>query len=108
MPGPVVPQSGRRSVPRSDRRTPCPKAIVDAQGQHVHVLTERSFRKPAKRASVVVKELLAFPIQRWSYSMPNDQFGVKPYSKPTPNVPPQRVAPDVTRPTPVAVSRTLK
>ena len=28
----------------------------------------------------------------WSYSMPADQFGAKPYSKPTPTTPPQRVS----------------
>ena len=32
------------------------------------------------------------PIHRWSYWTPNDQLGVKPYSNPTPRVPPQRVA----------------
>ena len=39
-----------------------------------------------------MNELLASPMNRWSYSRPNDQFGVKPYSNPTPTVPPQRVA----------------
>ena len=36
--------------------------------------------------------LLASPMNRWLYSTPNDQFGAKPYSNPTPTVPPQRVA----------------
>ena len=31
-------------------------------------------------------------MNRWLYSTPNDQFGAKPYSNPTPTVPPQRVA----------------
>ena len=39
-----------------------------------------------------MNELLASPMNRWLYSTPNDQFGVKPYSNPTPTVPPQRVA----------------
>src|SRR6476469_6147962 len=30
-------------------------------------------------------------MNRWSYSAPTDQFGAKPYSKPTPTVAPQRV-----------------
>ena len=30
-------------------------------------------------------------MNRWLYSMPADQFGAKPYSKPTPTVAPQRV-----------------
>jgi hypothetical protein len=30
-------------------------------------------------------------MNRWSYSTPIDQFGAKPYSRPTPTVPPQRV-----------------
>src|SRR5450432_398256 len=36
-------------------------------------------------------ELFELPIQRWSYSIPALQFGVKPYSNPTPKEPPQRV-----------------
>ena len=39
-----------------------------------------------------MNELFALPINRWSYSIPADQFGAKPYSHPTPTVPPQRVA----------------
>ena len=39
-----------------------------------------------------MNELLASPMNRWLYSTPNDQFGAKPYSNPTPTVPPQRVA----------------
>ncbi len=36
-------------------------------------------------------KLFELPINRWSYSIPADQFGAKPYSNPTPTVPPQRV-----------------
>ena len=31
-------------------------------------------------------------MNRWSYSTPADQFGAKPYSRPTPTAPPQRVS----------------
>ena len=68
----------------------------------------RLLRNPTMRGSVAVKELLEFPIHKWSYSTPKDQFGEKPYSKPTPRVPPQRVALDVTRPVPVTVSDMVK
>ena len=52
----------------------------------------RLLRKLASIGLTIENELLASPIHRWLYSTPNDQFGVKPYSKPTPRVPPQRVA----------------
>jgi hypothetical protein len=44
--------------------------------------------------------LSACPIHRWSYSKPTVQFGVKPYSQPTPTVPPQRVLLAENRPIP--------
>ena len=46
--------------------------------------------KNAAGSAAVVNVLLVSPRNRWSYSTPNDQFGVKPYSNPTPMVPPQR------------------
>jgi hypothetical protein len=39
----------------------------------------------------VVKLRVISRMNRWSYSTPTDQFGAKPYSRPTPTVPPQRV-----------------
>ena len=48
--------------------------------------------------------LFESPMKRWSYSRPTDQFGVKPYSNPTPKAPPQRVELAEAKPTPVAVS----
>ena len=44
---------------------------------------------PPRRGSTTVKELFASPIQRLLYAAPNDRFGMKPYSNPTPTVPPQ-------------------
>ena len=55
-----------------------------------------------------MNELLASPMNRWSYSTPNDQFGAKPYSNPTPTVPPQRVALAEASSMPVRLSRMLK
>src|SRR5689334_22381527 len=46
---------------------------------------------PATMGLTIVNELFELPMKRWSYSTPNDQFGVKPYSNPTPRAPPQRV-----------------
>src|SRR5215217_5510911 len=53
-------------------------------------------------------ELLRSPMNRWSYSTPNDQFGAKPYSNPTPTAAPQRVALAAASSTPVMLLRTLK
>ena len=55
-----------------------------------------------------MNELLALPMNRWSYSTPNDQFGVKPYSNPTPTVPPQRVELAEASSVPKTFSRMLK
>src|ERR1700746_919891 len=44
----------------------------------------KGFTTPGK-----IKSLL--PMNRWSYSKPTDQFGVKAYSNPVPKAPPQRV-----------------
>ena len=55
-----------------------------------------------------MNELLRCPMNRWSYSIPADQFGAKPYSQPTPTVPPQRVALCAASSVPEGVSRTLK
>ncbi len=96
------------SVAGGDRGSPGYEAIVDAQGQHVHVLPDPILTMPARWGSAVLKELFEVPIRRWSHSAPIDQFGAKPYSNPTPSVPPQRVEPDVTRPVPVAISNMLK
>ena len=52
--------------------------------------------------------LLASPIHRWLYSTPNDQFGAKPYSNPTPAVPPQRVALAEASSTPLSVVEDAK
>src|SRR6516164_11378408 len=68
----------------------------------------RSLSTAARRGSMpTVKVLFARPMNRWSYSTPNDQFGVKPYSKPTPTVPPQRVE-LVEAHKPLTVSQRLK
>ena len=45
----------------------------------------RLLRTAAVRGLTPVNELLASPMNRWLYSTPNDQFGVKPYSNPTPD-----------------------
>src|SRR6185295_10261578 len=63
---------------------------------------------PTRRGSVALNELFASPMNRWSYSTPKDQFGAKPYSHPTPTVPPQRVALAEANSKPVSVSRMLK
>src|SRR3982074_3826221 len=42
-------------------------------------------------------------MNRWSYSIANDQFGVNEYSPPTPTTPPQRVSEARSKTTPVAV-----
>ena len=68
----------------------------------------RLLRTAAVRRLTPVNELLASPMNRWLYSTPNDQFGVKPYSNPTPTVPPQRVALAEASSMPVNVSRMLK
>src|SRR4030095_3616279 len=64
--------------------------------------------KNAAGSAAVVKLLLELPIHRWLYSTPNDQFGVKPYSNPTPTVPPQRVELAEANSKPEMLSRTLK
>ena len=76
------------------------EAVVDAQGDHVDVLADPIVEYPKRHGSATENELFAFPIHRWSYSTPKDQFGAKPYSNPTPKVPPQRVAVAATRPPP--------
>src|SRR5437762_6086315 len=63
---------------------------------------------PATMGLATEKELLASPMNKWSYSTPKDQFGAKPYSNPTPTAPPQRVALAEASSTPVAVLRMLK
>ena len=68
----------------------------------------RLLTKAASTGVRPVNELLASPMNRWLYSTPNDQFGVKPYSNPTPTVPPQRVALAEASSKPVSVSRMLK
>jgi len=65
------------------------KFIVHAQGDHVDVLANPMMAAAAPAGTE--KELFELPIKRRSYSIPADQFGVKPYSKPTPMDPPQRV-----------------
>src|SRR3977135_1579774 len=45
-------------------------------------------------------------MNRWSYSIANDQFGVNEYSPPTPTTPPQRVSEARSKTTPVAVGKT--
>src|SRR5437764_13861499 len=56
-------------------------------------------------ASPGVKNVLpSLWLKIWSYSMPALQFGAKPYSQPTPTVPPQRVRSAEANPMPVAVS----
>src|SRR3954454_5688047 len=63
---------------------------------------------PATIGLATENELLASPMNKWSYSTPNDQFGAKPYSNPTPTTPPQRVEPAEASSAPVAVLRMLK
>ena len=66
------------------------------------------FTKAALIGLTSENELLASPMKRWLYSTPNDQFGVKPYSNPTPMVPPQRVAVADANSAPAIVLRMLK
>ena len=68
----------------------------------------RLLRKAASIGLTIENELLASPIHRWLYSTPNDQFGAKPYSNPTPTVPPQRVALTAASSTLLIVVRMLK
>src|SRR3954452_14837907 len=76
----------------------------------VTISTSCRIRSLRKLAGIVLteNELLAVPINRWSYSMPADQFGAKPYSQPTPTVPPQRVALAAANSFPLSVPRMLK
>src|SRR5690242_19986269 len=67
----------------------------------------RSLSTAASRGSATEKELFACPMNRWSYSIPADQFGAKPYSTPAPTVAPQRVLLAETRPMPVVLSNML-
>src|SRR5579872_6849917 len=55
-----------------------------------------------------VNERSELPMKRWSYSIPTDQLGPKPYSNPVPTTPPQRVEFAETRSTPVAVELIAK
>src|SRR5256885_3283479 len=64
-------------------------------------------RAPATIGLTTENELLASPMNRWSYSRPTDQFGAKPYSNPTPTTPPQRVELAEASSTPVSVVRML-
>ena len=68
----------------------------------------RLLKKAAAAGVRPVNVLLASPMNRWLYSTPNDQFGAKPYSNPTPTVPPQRVALAEASSVPKTFSRTLK
>src|ERR1700719_3827136 len=68
----------------------------------------RSLRKAALIGLTTENELFELPINRWSYSIPADQFGAKPYSQPTPTVPPQRVALAAASSAPVSVLSMLK
>ena len=68
----------------------------------------RLLRKSALTGLTTENELLELPINRWSYSIPADQFGAKPYSQPTPTVPPQRVALAAASSLPPSVAKTLK
>src|SRR3954470_17041293 len=63
---------------------------------------------PATIGLATENELLASPRNRWSYSTPNDQFGAKPYSNPTPTVPPQRVELAAASSMPVTLLKMLK
>src|ERR1700723_1496795 len=63
---------------------------------------------PATMGFATENELFELPMKRWSYSTPTDQFGVKPYSNPTPTVPPQRVAVAAASSVLVSVSSMLK
>src|SRR5260370_36961916 len=68
----------------------------------------RLLSAPTTSGLTNVNELLESPMNRWSYSTPNDQFGAKPYSHPTPTVPPQRVELHAATSIPVLLLRTLK
>ena len=81
----------RRSVAGRYRRPVTAEAVVEAQVTISTSWLIRLLRKAALIGLTTENELLASPMNRWSYSTPNDQFGVKPYSNPTPTVPPQRV-----------------
>src|SRR5580692_8620012 len=45
-----------------------------------------------KLMAIAGNATLGLPMKRWSYSIPTDQFGAKPYSMPAPTAPPQRVS----------------
>src|SRR6476620_725699 len=68
----------------------------------------RLLSAPTTSGLTNVNELLESPMNKWSYSTPNDQFGAKPYSNPTPTAPPQRVALAAASSTPVRLLKTLK
>src|SRR5258708_36560980 len=68
----------------------------------------RLLSTPTTFGLTIENELLASPRNRWSYSTPNDQFGAKPYSNPTPTVPPQRVELAAARSMPVMLLKMLK
>ena len=73
------------------RRAVTAEAVIEAQGDHIHILADPAVTKAASTGLRPENELLASPMNRWSYSRPTDQFGAKPYSNPTPTTPPQRV-----------------
>ena len=98
-----------RSVAGRYWRPVTAEAVVDAQGDQIHVLADPAVDESGvRRGLTTVNELLASPMNKWSYSTPNDQFGAKPYSNPTPTVPPQRVALAEASSTPVSVLEDAK
>ena len=79
-----------RSVLRDRRAAP---TVVHADGDEIDILADALVAEdPPPSAAAVVKVTVRSCMNRWSYSMPAVQFWAKPYSRPAPTVPPQRVS----------------